>query len=218
MKESTSREKVLKAVRSALIHKSEADFSTADSKAEIYASPPEGESLEILFAKNFSALTGNFIFCEKREDFAKSLAHIIMERQWDNIYCADQPLQDLLKRNGIAFSSSDSELLNANIGITSCEYLIARTGSIMVSSRLNAGRRLPVYSNVHIVVANLSQLVYNLADGYNLIQQKYGGNFPSQITVITGPSQTADIEKTLVKGAHGPKELFLFLMDEHERN
>ncbi len=214
MKESTSREKVLKAIRKALIHKSEADFSAADSKAEIYTAPPEGESLEILFAKNFSALTGNFIFCEKKEDFTKSLAHIIEERNWDNIYCLNPPLQDLLKQGGIAFSSTERDLLHANIGITTCECLVARTGSIMVSSRLAAGRRLPVYSNVHITVAYTSQLVYNIGDGYKLIQQKYGEAFPSQVTVITGPSQTADIEKTLVKGAHGPKELFLFLIDD----
>ncbi|MBS4059767.1 MAG: LUD domain-containing protein, partial [Bacteroidetes bacterium] len=37
---------------------------------------------------------------------------------------------------------------------------------------------------------------------------------PSQLTVITGASRTADIEKTLVKGAHGPKELFVFLIDD----
>ena len=64
MKESTSREKVLKAVRKALIRKSEADFSAADSEAEVYTTPEE-DSLELLFAKNFSALAGNFIVCEK---------------------------------------------------------------------------------------------------------------------------------------------------------
>lgn len=214
MKESTSREKVLKAIRQALIHKGEADFSAADSKGEIYTAPPEGESLELLFAKNFSALTGNFVFCENKDDFAKSLAHIIEEKSWDNVFCIDPTLQVLLKDGGIAFSSKESELLQANIGITTCECLVARTGSILVSSRLTSGRRLPVYSNVHIAVATVSQLVYNLTDGYKLIQQKYKDNFPSQVTVITGPSQTADIEKTLVKGAHGPKELFLFLVDE----
>jgi len=45
-------------------------------------------------------------------------------------------------------------------------------------------------------------------------KEKYGGNFPSQMTVITGPSRTADIEKTLVMGAHGPKELYVFMIDD----
>lgn len=213
MKESTSREKVLKAIRKALIHKSEADLSAADSKAEIYPPLAEGDSLEVLFAKNFGALTGNFVFCEKKDDFAKSLATIIAERAWNNLYCLDPTLQELLRQGGIAYSSSEDKLPAANIGITTCECLVARTGSIMVSSRGAYGRRLPVFSNVHIVVASTSQLVYNLGEGYELVQKKYGSSFPSQLTVVTGPSQTADIEKTLVKGAHGPKELFLFLID-----
>ena len=43
---------------------------------------------------------------------------------------------------------------------------------------------------------------------------RYGANMPSMISFITGASRTADIEKTLVKGAHGPKELTLFLVDD----
>lgn len=213
MKESTSREKVLKAVRKALIHKSEADFSAADSDAEIYTTPEE-ESLELLFAKNFSNLTGNFIFCEKKEDFAKSLTHLIEEKKWDNLFCSDASIQEMLKQGGITFQSDENKFLDTNVGITLCECLIARTGSILVSSRQKSGRRLPVYSNIHVTVAYTSQLVYNLKDAYKLLKKKYETNFPSQVTLITGPSQTADIEKTLVKGAHGPKEIFLFLIDD----
>lgn len=217
MKESTSREKVLKAVRKALIHKSEADFSAADSEAEIYAAPEE-ESLELLFARNFSALSGNFMFCEKTEDFIKSVEHLVTEKQWDNIYCADESIGLLLQRANVAFLSQEKDFLDCNVGITLCECLVARTGSIIVSSRLKSGRRLPVYSNIHITVAYASQLVYNLKDAYKLLKKKYDSNFPSQVTAITGPSQTADIEKTLVKGAHGPKELFLFLIDDTTRS
>src|SRR5579859_4523187 len=104
MKESTSREKVLKAVRKALIHKSEADFSAADSEAEIYSAPEE-ESLELLFAKNFSGLTGNFIFCEKREDFIKSISEFVKEKQWDDIFCADEVIHDMLKQASVPYLS-----------------------------------------------------------------------------------------------------------------
>jgi L-lactate dehydrogenase complex protein LldG len=213
MKESTSREKVLKAVRKALIHKSEADFSAADSEAEIYTAPEE-ESLELLFAKNFSNLTGNFIFCEKREDFINSFAHLVAEKEWNDIYCADEPIQQMLKQGSVHFLSEEKDFLKCNIGVTFCECLVARTGSIMTSSRLKSGRRLPVYSNIHVTVAYTSQLVYNLKDAYKFLKKKYDPGFPSQVTAVTGPSQTADIEKTLVKGAHGPKELFLFLIDD----
>ena len=213
MKESTSREKVLKAVRKALIHKSEADFSAADSEAEIYSAPEE-ESLELLFAKNFSNLTGNFIFCEKKDDFVKSFVHLVEERQWKDIYSVDDSIQQMLKQGSITYMSEEKDFLKCDVGLTLCECLVARTGTIMMSSKLKSGRRLPVYSNTHVTVAYASQLVYNLKDAYKLVQKKYGNSFPSQLTAVTGPSQTADIEKTLVKGAHGPKELFLFLIDD----
>lgn len=213
MKESTSREKVLKAVRKALIHKSEADFSAADSDAEIYSTPEE-EPLELLFAKNFSNLSGNFIFCEKREDFVKSITQLVHEKQWDNLFTSDSIIQDMLKQANVPFLSEEKDILKCDIGLTLCECLVARTGSILASSRQKSGRRLPVYSNIHVTVAFTSQLVYNLKDAFKLLKKTHDANFPSQVTIITGPSQTADIEKTLVKGAHGPKELFLFLIDD----
>src|SRR5579863_10107735 len=133
MKESTSREKVLKAVRKALIHKSEADFSAADSETEIYTAPEE-ESLELLFAKNFSALTGNFIFCEKKDDFIKTIPQFVNEKQWDNLFCSDTVIQEMLKQANVPFLSEEKDLLNCNVGLTLCECLVARTGSIISSS------------------------------------------------------------------------------------
>ncbi len=212
MKESTDREKVLKAVRKALIHKSEVDYSAADSDPDIYTVPEE-DSLELLFAKNFATLGGSFIFCEKKEDFAAQLAPLIVEKNWNNLFTVDKEIQDMLKADNIHYLSEEKDFLDANIGITFCECLVARTGTIMVSSKQKSGRRLPVYANVHITVAYTSQLVYNLKDAFKLVKKKYDG-IPSQLTAVTGPSQTADIEKTLVKGAHGPKEIFLFLIDD----
>ena len=214
MKDSTSREQVLKAVRKALIHKSEADYSAAESDAEIYAKPEE-ESLELLFAKVFSSLKGNFIFCETKEDFPKILSGLILENKWDNVFSIEPEIKTMLESGGVSFKSDEKDFLACNVGITLCEFLVARTGSIIVSSRQKAGRRLPVYSNIHIAVAYTSQLVYNLKDAFRELKKKYEPGFPSQVTTITGPSQTADIEKTLVNGAHGPKEIFLFLIDDN---
>ena len=101
----------------------------------------------------------------------------------------------------------------AEVGFTLCEALIARNGSILLSNAGMAGRRLSIYPPIHIVLAYSSQLVPELKDGLKLIKSKYGHKLPSMITTVTGPSRTADIEKTLVLGAHGPKELFVFLLD-----
>ena len=102
-----------------------------------------------------------------------------------------------------------------NPSITSCEFLVARTGSIVISSRQTSGRRLAVFPSTHIVVAYTSQLVRDVKDALEGIKNKYGDQLPSMITTITGPSRTADIEKTLILGAHGTKEVYVFLVDDN---
>ncbi len=57
-------------------------------------------------------------------------------------------------------------------------------------------------------------LCYETRDALKLLKTEYGTNLPSFITFAAGPSRTADIEKTLVVGVHGPKEVYLFLIDE----
>jgi L-lactate dehydrogenase complex protein LldG len=47
------------------------------------------------------------------------------------------------------------------------------------------------------------------------LKEKYNNEIPSMISLTTGPSRTADIEKTLVVGVHGPKEVFVFLIDKN---
>jgi len=56
-------------------------------------------------------------------------------------------------------------------------------------------------------------LVYDIRDGLVALKEKYQQQLPSLITFATGPSRTADIEKTLVVGVHGPREVYLFLVD-----
>src|SRR6202012_1250888 len=122
-------------------------------------------------------------------------------------------LQEVLSRYEYPYFETDKDFEQAEVGFTLCEALIARNGSILLSNSGMAGRRLSIYPPVHIVLAYTSQLVPDLKDAFKLIKQKYGAQIPSMITTVTGPSRTADIEKTLVLGAHGPKELFVFLLD-----
>ena len=81
-------------------------------------------------------------------------------------------------------------------------------------SSVHQGRIPSVYAPVHVCVATSSQLVYDIKDGLNGLKEKYRQYLPSLITFATGPSRTADIEKTLVVGVHGPKEVYCFVVDD----
>jgi L-lactate dehydrogenase complex protein LldG len=65
----------------------------------------------------------------------------------------------------------------------------------------------------HIVIARTSQMLPDLTAAFDWVKQRYGTNFPSFMSFITGPSRTGDIERTLVLGAHGPKRLTILLID-----
>lgn len=212
MTDVASREKVLKKIRKALTNKSSREIGDVDLESEIFLSSEE--PLEIQFAQNFSALNGKFVFCENENEFIENFSFFAKDNNWKSIFCFEPAIKDILNKGKIPFSDKAENILETNIGITLCECLIARTGSIIITSKQASGRRLPVYANCHIVIAYTSQLVYTIKDGLKLIKDKYGSKIPSMISAITGPSKTADIEKTLVQGAHGPKEIFVFLIDD----
>lgn len=206
----TPKEKLLKKIRQALLEKRDNPYPNLES-LPMY--PPAPENLDLMFAEEFTAVQGQFAFCEDEVQFIETLLELAEKRNWRKIYCWEPALQEVLNRYEYPFFETDKDFTQAEVGLTLCEALVARNGSIMVSSAQAAGRRLNIYPEVHIVLAYTSQLVPDLKDGFNLIKQKYNGNVPSMISNITGPSRTADIEKMLVLGAHGPKELFVFLLE-----
>jgi L-lactate dehydrogenase complex protein LldG len=208
----TSKEKILKKIRKALIHKSSQEIGDVDKDSEIFT--VSEEPLEIQFAQNLSALNGKFVFCENETEFIENFEFFVKDNNWDNVFTLEPAIKTMLAQKNIKFSDKESDLLKTDIGITFCECLVARTGSVMLTSKQASGRRVPVYSNFHIVIAYTSQLVHNIKDGLKLIKEKYNTQVPSVICTISGPSRTADIEKTLVQGAHGPREIFVFLIDD----
>ena len=212
MQETTSREKILKKIRNALINKSDKPAIAVDYESDIYFNADE--SLDLIFAEEFTKIAGKFGYCQNENEFIALLKSLISEKKWEKIYCIDEILKSFLKNGEISFTCEEADFKNMKVGITRCEYLIARLGSVMVSSKQASGRRLNVFPESHIVLAYSSQLVPDIKDALKNIKKKYEHNFPSLISVISGPSRTADIEKTLVMGAHGPKNLYVFLIDD----
>lgn len=151
------------------------------------------------------------VFLEKDQGaLIGKLSELIRKRQWKQIFCGDEFTFQKLSERGIPLIAPDDNLTEIEVGISGCESLIALTGSVLVSSKSGAGRRMNVFPPVHIIIARRSQLVETIGEGFEMIE-KYYPEMPSQISLISGPSRTADIEKTLVMGAHGPKELIVFI-------
>lgn len=163
------------------------------------------------FRNELEMINGQCILCEDETDLYAKLKSFTEQKNFPYLYCRDLYIAGQLEANKIPFSGRESDFEGMRAGITGCEFLIARTGSVVVSSASESGRQMNVFPPVHIVLAHVSQLVNYQEDALIAIHDKYGDLLPSSISTITGPSRTADIEKTLVLGAHGPKELVVFL-------
>lgn len=176
--------------------------------------PDFKDSLEVTFAKELGKIDGKFVFCINTEDLIQNLKQIIEDEKWETVFCLNKDIQNILLEAEIPFTSSPDDFYQMKAAVTTCEFLIARFGSVMVSSAQSAGRQLNIYPPTHIIIAKTSQLVAEISDAMAKIQEKYKNNIPSMISLISGPSRTADIEKTLILGAHGPKDLYVFLIDD----
>ncbi len=184
----------------------------ADDVPEGEVFPPI-ENLLLSFQSELSVLGGE-VFVEKdREGVLSRLKELAHSNGWSKFGVGDPKLQKILVKNNFDVSSRDLVFDEIDAGVTFCEALIAQSGSIMVSSLGGSGRRMNVFPPVHIVLARKSQLVTSIEEGFIHIESTHNKR-PSLITLISGPSRTADIEKTLVMGAHGPKELFVLIDSE----
>lgn len=204
MKETSARKNILDKIKAALAKPTPLPFKEQVDKPLF---PPAPEDPTVLFAEQFTGLGGKFSFCLSEPEFVSSFLQLCTVNKWTKIYCAEPDLTALFP--GMQWHT---DVATCDVSLTTCERLVARTGSMLLSSA--SGRVASVYAPVHVCAAYASQMVYEISDALEVTQDKYGAVLPSLITLATGPSRTADIEKTLVVGVHGPKEVYCFLIDD----
>jgi len=95
-------------------------------------------------------------------------------------------------------------LLACDVGITSCDCAIAETGTLMMCSRPGQERVTSLLPPMHIAIVERQQIVPDLIDAFELLRERGLDQLPSNVTWITGPSKTGDIELQLTTGVHGP--------------
>jgi L-lactate dehydrogenase complex protein LldG len=205
---SAAKENILKRIRQALTNPVPLPFPQSEGTQSVYT--PASQDDAIAFAEAFTKLQGKFAFCTDESDLQSQLGKLISEKGWDKVYCRETVFQPLLQNLSIV---PYNDLAGCDVAVTGCEYLVARTGSIVLSAKEQSGRTSSVYAPIHICIAYNRQLVYDIKDALAFLKEKYQDAFPSFISFATGPSRTADIEKTLVTGVHGPKEVYCFLVE-----
>lgn len=186
--------------------------------------PPVGSTWEDrcqLFAQNAAMLKATFKVLPSVEAAASEIRQLAHAGQWKKLAIHTSPLTDAVGHGlGMELLRTDQPydkmaLEKCEASVTACEALVAQTGSVLISSRGCGGRAISILPPHHIVVASKDQLLPDLAAAFELMRQKYGKDYPSTLSFITGPSRTGDIERILVLGAHGPKQLTILLVEQN---
>jgi L-lactate dehydrogenase complex protein LldG len=211
MESKVTRAKILDKITQAL--KSPVAIPFPEQNADKPVFIPTANELAIDFAEKFTGLLGKFIYCVDESELVNKLAQLIHAQKWEKIYSLESGWLEDMKEFSFDPVTTD-DLAACDASITLCEHLIARTGTIVLSSQQLSGRTTSIYAPIHICIAYTHQLVFDISD--SLAQfKKESEMLPSMISYATGPSRTADIEKTLVVGVHGPKEVYCFLVEKH---
>ncbi|MBZ5508523.1 MAG: LUD domain-containing protein [Acidobacteriia bacterium] len=160
----------------------------------------------------------NLMECQVTADASGSaqvLAQVLNSLPAGEVFLQDDPvLRRLMENSGSArqlqWSSQGGPAETAQATVTLADALIAQTGSIFVSAACG-GRGASVVAPCHIVYATARQLVPDLVTALRTATAQGRLDNHSFACIISGSSRTADIEKILVQGAHGPMRLVVIL-------
>ncbi len=188
------------------------------------------ENLLKRFEGELSQISGEVKIVKSSDEILTALTDFIREGKYQSAVLSNHPLLKEIKLSeqltarlpecsiSISAMYQDRTVLReqlavTDVGITGADFLIADTGTIAMLSSPDEGRLVSLLPPTHVVVATAKQLVPTLSAVMSALEEKYGNSFPNAcLTFITGPSRTADIEKQLVLGVHGPKRLIVLVL------
>ena len=213
--DATFKEQMLARVRNALIERQEALFKDIDQRTETWIPIKEEDGTAITFVQNFKEQGGVFIYLESEAEFVECIKQLAPENGWEPLWCTSPDMQRLLEKYNILYTESkEREPKQKLVSLTGCECLVAQTGSIILSDAMTRTREAYALPDILLVYATTEQIVPGMRTAFQTVKRKYAKSKPSQLTVITGPSRSTDIEQTLVIGASGIRQVAVFLVDE----
>jgi len=183
------------------------------------------EALVNEFEKEFTAAGGIFVKVKERLKAVSYIQKVLKEKGSDTCVSWDEPplneilggLKDVKIINAQASNSEwRSSAITSEIGVTSADFAISNTGTVVLKAGNGKGRLASLLPPVHICVVDSKRFVSDISE---IFAQTKGMNVEAQreflttcLTFITGPSRTADIELTLTIGVHGPKEVHVVVI------
>ena len=207
----TAREAILSSIRSHLAA-SVPDDEISHGFTRTKTDPISSASICGQFKASLEAVDGHCVIVQGDNEIARALT-IIVQGQYiaisDNpeverlLYLTDLEIEEL------SIAPNAQDIFRFDVGISTVQAAIAETGTLVLDSTRERHRLLSLVPPVHIAIVRASQIYRTLGEVLTLIRKDK--EISPAVTVITGPSRTADIELTLAIGVHGPQEVFVII-------
>ncbi len=163
------------------------------------------------FTINFKKNGGKFIYCDSLDEIYKNFENILAENQWykTQMYCVNKQLEKKFKSFDINFTNQNNDTTSF---LTTCEYLIADNGSILICSHQIQQNKLKELPDNFVVFATTSQIVENIGEGLRGIKNNYPTKIPNHITTLK--HFEIKEENDFMSYGSSSKNLYLLLLED----
>ncbi len=173
------------------------------------------------FAAELKAVFGETIRCRTMAEAREQLAALMETGPWPAIGAVDGPasreLTSELPPDRVCWVTAEwkpERIAQLAAGLVAADVLLADTGSCMIACDTTHQRLMCYLPPACVVIARVAQLAEHLPAAWSEIGPRCGdAGLRGEFVLVTGPSRTADIEKILILGVHGPKRLVVLLVD-----
>jgi L-lactate utilization protein LutC len=181
----------------------------------------ETGSLIEIFRENLEAAGGHCMVARNELEVKEALTSIIHGLQetplrarriaLSNSPAVERVFRDIrVEVDQVAVDPGAAELFGYDVGVSTAQSAIAETGTLVLESEAERHRLVSLVPPVHIAIVAAENICLTLGEALEMMGQGY--ELSPTVTLITGPSRTADIELTLAIGVHGPQELYVVVL------
>jgi L-lactate dehydrogenase complex protein LldG len=179
--------------------------SIADRTGSVYES----------FQENLRSVGGKVHVVHSTQEAVARIENIISEIKPRRIAFSDAPISREIRNSlqteaELLEKASAAELFDCDVGITSAQWGIAETGTLVLESECESSRLTSLVPGVHICLLEMQNIRRTMGEILDLVAARLS----PAVTFITGPSRTSDIELTLAIGVHGPRELYVIVNED----
>lgn len=178
------------------------------------------------FETNLREIKGEVHICESLDDVVRNIKTLLKGTDTKSLAVLDRPLTrsvaEKLTDKQLLFppenpdAASPETLAQVDAALVTPEYLIVDTGSCIFRAPTAFDRLTTYITPISFVVAATSMLRENLPAVWDELKPQLCNMNEGEFVIVTGPSRTADIEKILILGVHGPKRLIVYLYDDEK--